>query len=72
MEVFAGNFTQQEPIPEEGIEAALPDKLEFYQSVDGYPNVGRICIDGVALLQTTREYGDALSRVPEWDEWCQS
>ena len=34
--------------------------------------VGRICIDGVALLQTTREYGDALSRVPEWDEWCES
>ena len=56
----------------EGIEASRPDKLEFYQSVDGYPNVGRICIDGVALLQTTREYGDALSRVPEWDERCES
>lgn len=54
----------------EGIDAEAPDKIEFYQSVDKYPNVGRLCIDGVAFLTTTREYGDAINRIPEWDDWC--
>lgn len=54
----------------EGIEAQHPDKIEFFQSVDGYPNIGRVCIDGVAFVTTTREYGDAINRIPEWDEWC--
>ena len=34
-EVFTGNFTQQEPIPEEGIEAALAVLRIKNRAVDG-------------------------------------
>jgi hypothetical protein len=49
-----------------GIPSKDPEKAEMYANVDGYPNVVRICIDGVAFATNTRQY-DSMIRVPEWD-----
>jgi hypothetical protein len=43
-----------------------PDKIEMYANVDSFPNVVRLCIDGVAFATTTRDY-EPIMRVPEWD-----
>lgn len=53
----------------EGVKSRKPDKIENYNNMDSHPNVGRICIDGVAFFTTTRQY-DSIGRVPEWDRWC--
>jgi len=42
-----------------------------YNNIDGHPNIARVCADGVAFATTTREYGDAVTRVPEWDHLCE-
>lgn len=50
-----------------GVPNRDPDKAEMYANVDGYPNIVRICIDGVAFATTTREAQGSMLRVPEWD-----
>lgn len=50
-----------------GIPNKEPDKAEMYANVDGYPNIVRVCIGGVAFATTTREAAGAILRVPEWD-----
>lgn len=55
----------------EGVDSRDPDKIENYNNMDGHPNIGRLCIDGVAFLTTTRDY-HPIERVPEWDDWCGS
>lgn len=55
----------------EGVEIRNPQKAEIYANLDEHPNIVRVCIDGVALLTTTREL-DGVQRVPEWDAWCKS
>lgn len=55
----------------ENVDSKDPDKIENYNNMDGHPNVGRMCIDGVAFLTTTRDY-HPIERVPEWDAWCES
>lgn len=55
----------------EGVPFRKPDKIDTYINIDGQPNFSRICVDGVALLTTSREM-DAVLRVPEWDRWCKS
>lgn len=50
-----------------GIPNKEPDKAEMYANVDGYPNIVRICIGGVAFATTTRDAAGAILRVPEWD-----
>ena len=50
----------------EGVPIRQPDKAEIYANVDQYPNITRICIDGVAFATTTRDYQPVM-RVPEWD-----
>ncbi len=54
----------------EGVKSRNPDKIENYNNMDQHANVGRLCIDGVAFMTTTRDY-HAIQRVPEWDRWCQ-
>ena len=57
----------------EGVPVREPDKSEVYLNVDQYPNVTRLCIDGLAFATTTRENNAAIFRVPEWDKtWCAS
>lgn len=51
----------------EGVNGKEPDKIEIYRNIDQHPNLVRICIDKVALLTTSRENGQNLIRVPEWD-----
>lgn len=53
----------------EGVEATPPDAYEVFQSPDQFPNVARVCIDGVAFVTTTRDY-QQVARVPQWDEYC--
>lgn len=53
----------------EGVNSANPDLVQNYNNMDQHPNMGKVCIDGVAFLTTTREY-DAVTRVPEWDRTC--
>lgn len=53
----------------EGIPPMNPQKIEVYMNVDGFPNVTRLCIAGLAFVTTSRDM-DALSRVPQWDSWC--
>lgn len=47
-----------------------PDRVDLFYNLDTHPNVVRLCIDGVAIMTTSREYGDAVTRVPEWDAYC--
>lgn len=49
-----------------GADARDPDRVEVYTNYDRYPNIVRICIDGVAFATTTRDY-EPVMRVPEWD-----
>ncbi len=53
----------------EGVKSQNPDSVENYNNMDRHPNIGKVCIDGVAFLTTTRDY-DAVTRVPEWDKTC--
>lgn len=53
----------------EGVNPRNPDKVELYVNVDEHPNIARVCIDGVALVTTSR-VDDPIIRVPEWDSWC--
>ena len=50
-----------------GVDGRKPDKIEAYANIDQHPNIVRICIDKVAFLTTSREAGNNLMRVPEWD-----
>ncbi len=52
-----------------GIKSQNPDLIENYNNLDRHANLGKVCIDGVAFLTTTRQY-DAVTRVPEWDRTC--
>lgn len=51
----------------EGVPVKDPDKAELYVNVDEFPNINRVCIDGVAFATTTRDAQAAIFRVPEWD-----
>lgn len=62
-----------------GREGAAPDKIsdvdyiEVYRNADNFPNVARLCIDGIAFATTASREGTsspALLRVPEWDPRC--
>ena len=54
----------------EGVKSERPDSVRVFNNVDKHPNVVQLCIDGVGFATTTRNYGDALMRVPEWDAGC--
>lgn len=53
----------------EGVRSQDPDLVENYNNMDQHPNIGKVCIDGVAFATTTRDY-TAIQRVPEWDKTC--
>lgn len=66
-----------------GREGAQPDKVgdvdyvEVFRNADNFPNIARICIEGLAFASTSSgvrgESGvadPALLRVPEWDAKC--
>jgi len=54
----------------ENVPVKDPDSATLYNNVDKYPNISRLCIDGVAFATTTRPDFGALMRVPEWDAEC--
>ncbi|MEU8200384.1 hypothetical protein [Streptosporangium sp. NPDC049046] len=66
-----------------GKENAAPDKVgdvdyvEVFRNADNFPNVARICVEGLAFASTSSgargESGvanPALLRIPEWDTTC--
>lgn len=53
-----------------GIPSRDPDHAEVYNNVDGNPNITLVCIHGLGFATTTRNYGDALTRVDGWDDYC--
>ena len=53
----------------EGVKSQDPDLVQNYNNMDQHPNIGKVCIDGVAFVTTTRDY-NAIERVPEWDKTC--
>lgn len=53
----------------EGVDSHDPDLIENYNNMDGHPNIGVLCIHGVAFFTTTRDY-QSIGRVPEWDTLC--
>lgn len=54
------------------------DYVEVYRNADQFPNISRICVQGLAFASTSSgsrgsEGADAdpsLLRVPEWDTFC--
>ncbi|GLX96588.1 MULTISPECIES: hypothetical protein [Herbidospora] len=73
-----------EQLGDRGGEAGAPpdkisdvDYIEVFRNADNFPNVARICVEGVAFASTSSgargESGVAnpsLIRVPEWDAKC--
>lgn len=55
----------------EGVQSQRPDYIENYNNMDKHPNMGLICIRGAGFVTTTREY-NAITRVPEWDDFCKT
>lgn len=53
----------------EGIPAEDPTNVRIFNNVDGFPNIVKVCTDGVAFATTTRDL-NAVVRVPEWDGGC--
>ncbi len=66
-----------------GQENAPPDKIsdvdyiEVFRNADNFPNIARICIEGVAFASTSSGLrgesavaNPALLRIPEWDTKC--
>lgn len=56
----------------ENVEVRDPGRVILYNNVDLHPNIVGLCVDGAGFATTTREYGDAVIRVPEWDAGCKS
>jgi hypothetical protein len=58
-----------------GHEGAPPDRIgdvdyiEVFRNADDFPNVARICVEGIAFASTSSG-GPSLLRVPEWDSMC--
>lgn len=46
------------------------DLIQGYNNVDLYPNIVKVCVDGVAFATTTRDAQAAIQRIPEWDKTC--
>jgi hypothetical protein len=51
----------------EGVPSMDPTRVAIVNNVDGHPNLVAICIQGVAFVTSSRDYGDAVNRVPELD-----
>lgn len=52
-----------------GVASKDPDLIQNFNNMDKHPNIGLVCIHGVAFYTTTRDY-NAIGRVPEWDHLC--
>jgi hypothetical protein len=72
----AGDQMGDKPI-DEGRDVHDADSVTIYRNVDGYPNLGVVCIRRVAFVTTSRRtnidgtptYYEVL-RVPEFDDTC--
>ncbi|AWS48697.1 hypothetical protein [Streptosporangium sp. 'caverna'] len=49
------------------------DYIEVFRNADNFPNVARICIEGLAFASTASTVANpVLLRMPEWDAKCVS
>lgn len=63
-----GNISKD--YPPELVAVSLADHYDVFYNMDGHPNLVRVCVGGVGILTTTREYGDAINIVDEWSDYC--
>jgi hypothetical protein len=56
----------------QNVSPSYPNYVGLYLNVDGHPNIVEICINGVGFATTTREAAGAITRIPEWDAFCQT
>lgn len=60
----------------EGVPQTEPDKVRLVTSVDTYPNMVAMCVEGAGFASTTRDNSPAaLQHIPTWDApdgWCGS
>lgn len=54
----------------EQLSMQAPDQVDLFYNLDSHPNIVRLCIDGVALLTTSRDL-NAVQLVPEWNDYCE-
>lgn len=52
-----------------GVVNHKPDAIENIENMDGHPNIGVLCIHGVAFVTTTRDF-KAVERETDLDKWC--
>ena len=51
------------------------DYVEVYRNADGFPNLARVCVQGLAFATSSSGRGESagaapLLRVTEWDDFC--
>lgn len=51
------------------------DYIEVYRNADNFPNVARVCVQGLGFATTSSGRGESagatpLIRVTEWDSFC--
>lgn len=72
--ILAAGCSNQTVRDLEGIPVTDPDKVKLVVSVDQFPNVTAMCVEGAGFASTTREAAGALIRVEAWDAanggWC--
>ena len=49
-----------------------PNYAALYINVDGHPNIVMLCVQGVGIMTTTRQYGSAAQLVPQWNAFCET
>ncbi|MFV0526660.1 MAG: hypothetical protein ACK5RL_19425 [Acidimicrobiales bacterium] len=82
--IVASTACSEEQLGDRGGENGSPpdsigdvDYVVVFRNADRFPNVARICIDGVAFASTssssaTTGSGVSLIRVEEWDDECRA
>jgi hypothetical protein len=56
----------------QNVPPSYPNWVGLYLNVDGHPNIVEICVNGVGFATTTRDAAGAITRIPEWDAFCQT
>jgi hypothetical protein len=53
------------------VNPSYPNYAAIYMDVSGFPNIVEECVNGAGFALTTRDAAGAITRVPEWDTFCQ-
>lgn len=56
----------------QNVPPSYPNYAAIIMSPDGYPNYVMSCFLGAGFALTTRDAAGAITRVPEWDAFCEA